>query len=451
MTAQTVHDQIVIREAAEGDFDWVSGLMVQALTPYYNGDHQAHARRIFDTHMAGGDDHVGHFSAGQHMFIAEIGGERVGVIHFVEKLQGTVKISPLIVDPEHRGAKGVGTALLNHVEQMAVERYGARQLYCTVAAPNESALGFFLRHGFRITGTAHGHYKPGIDEHALYKVLTPDSGYDAPHVSVIEFVEETHGPAVRELIKAGLSPDFNGVDDGWVDALFRGYTRRESNDPNQKYKIIYVAESGGEVIGVVGATPKKGDPIKLMPLVADNEDAFEALIIDVQTLLAEYGHKLYVHLVPKPWQIQVLQQHGWKLEGVFPGGYSEESVVQQWGLSIKKEGGKVVERLMRIKGPYLEAIRTGRKTVEVRVGYNSMRKISVGDIIRFESSQRSVRRRVTRIQVFVDFESLLEAYDWRTIAPDAGSQRSTMEILRRIYTPDKVAYGIYVFELEPVD
>jgi hypothetical protein len=30
-------------------------------------------------------------------------------------------------------------------------------------------LGFFLRKGFRVTGTAKDHYKQGIDEHMLYK------------------------------------------------------------------------------------------------------------------------------------------------------------------------------------------------------------------------------------------------------------------------------------------
>ena len=49
-----------------------------------------------------------------------------------------------------------------------------------------------------------------------------------------------------------------------------------------------------------------------MPLVASSEAAFEALVIDLQGLLfmADYGHKLYVHLVPEPWQVACLQRHG---------------------------------------------------------------------------------------------------------------------------------------------
>jgi len=104
----------------------------------------------------------------------------------VEKKQATVKISPLIVSTEYRGKHGIGSMLLEHAEQFARE-YGARQLYCTVASPNKKALEFFLRKGFRITGTAKNHYKQGIDEHMLYKQLVDDPGFSAPNVSVVPF------------------------------------------------------------------------------------------------------------------------------------------------------------------------------------------------------------------------------------------------------------------------
>ena len=147
MTESSV-DNIIVRPARADDFDFVADLMVRALTPFYDGDHRAHARRIFDTHMNGGIDHVGHFSAGQHMFIAEQDGRSVGLIHVVVKKQETVKISPLIVSTDYRGKLGVGSMLLKHAEDFA-RNLGARQLYCTVASPNLKALGFFLRKGFR--------------------------------------------------------------------------------------------------------------------------------------------------------------------------------------------------------------------------------------------------------------------------------------------------------------
>ena len=336
MTEASVSN-IVVREANANDFEWVADLMVRALTPFYDGDHRAHARRIFDAHIAGGIDRVGQFSSGQHMFIAESGdGQPAGVIHVVNKKQGTVKISPLIVDTAYRGKMGVGSVLLKHAEDFA-RSLGSRQIYCTVAAPNKKALGFFLKKGFRVTGTAKDHYKVGIDEHMLYKQLVDEAGFDSPNISVVPF-DESQADSARALILSQMSDAFNGVDNDWVDALFAGYRRRELGDVNAKFKIIFTAECDGKVVGVAGATPKKGRPIKLMPLVASSEAAFEALVVDLQGLLEDYGHKLYVHLVPEPWQVACLQRHGWSLEGVFPGGYAPNSVVQHGdSTSTRKE------------------------------------------------------------------------------------------------------------------
>lgn len=339
MTDRSVTNSVNIRPAIEGDLEWVASLMDNALRPFYGGDHRAHARRIFDTHIQGGTDHIGHFSAGQHMFIAEVDGERAGVVHMVNKKQGTIKVGPLIVDPRFRHGYGVGKALLVFAEQYARDA-GVRQIYGTVAAANP-ALDFFRRNGYQIAGTARSHYLTGADEHMVYKQLDTNKDYTGSNVLVVPFDEQRHGDRVRRLILDSTRGKFDGVDDDWVDALYAGYRRRDSGDINEKFKIIFVAESSGEVHGVACATPKKGHPIKLMPLMATNKPAFEALIVNLRGLLMDYGHKLYVHLVSEAWQVACLQRHGWELEAVFPGGYSADSVVQQWGL-IMDQGGTTV-------------------------------------------------------------------------------------------------------------
>ncbi len=445
MTASTVINDVTIRSAAADDFEWVADLMVRALSPFYDGDHRAHAQRIFDTHMKGGTDHVGHFSAGQYMFIAEQNGQPVGLIHVVEKKQETVKISPLIVSTHYRGKLGIGSMLLKHAEDFA-RNLGARQLYCTVASPNQKALQFFIRKGFRITGTAKDHYKHGVDEHMLYKQLVDEAGFDSPNVSVIPFDEEKHANGARDLILSQMSDVFRGVDDDWVDALFAGYKRKELGDVNAKFKIIFTAECGGEVVGIAGATPKKGQPIKLMPLVAKSEAAFEALVIDLQGLLLDYGHKLYVHLVPEPWQVACLQRHGWTLEGVFPGGYAPNSVVQQWGLNFNKEGATV--RKMRIKRPYFDAIMSGRKTLEVRVGYDNIKRLKAGELLQLETGHTSGVVRIKSIRVYDNFADMLATEPWREIVPQVNDQTAALRLLREIYPSHKERLGVHVIEVE---
>lgn len=112
---------IAIREARTEDFEFVVSMITGALDPYYGGDHRAHAKRIFRTHISGGRDNIGFFSLEQKMFIAELDGERCGLLHMVTKRQETAKISPLIVKEKFKKRYGVGTALLSFAEHYARE------------------------------------------------------------------------------------------------------------------------------------------------------------------------------------------------------------------------------------------------------------------------------------------------------------------------------------------
>ena len=436
---------VAIRKAKTGDFDFVFRLMTEVLEPFYDGDHQAHARRIFTAHINGNVDSVGQFSLGQYIFIAEVNHHPAGMIHLVVKKQGTVKISPLIVAPEYRGQFGTGGKLLRHAEDFA-RKHHARQLYCTVAAQNQDTLKFLLRKGFHLAGKAQDHYKPGIDECMLYKPLNQSAALDLSDISIVLFDEKKHAAAARQLILSRVDSDFNGVDDAWVDALFASYQRRESRDVNAKYKLIFIAEQDRKVVGVVVGTPKKGRPIKIMPLVAKSEAVFEALVANLPQLLAGYGRKLYIHMVPEPWQIACLQRHGWTIEGMFPGGYAPNSVVQQWGISLNRKG--VPMRKMRIKRPYYDAIMSGRKTLEVRIGYNSIKRLKEGQPLQLENGHASGVVRIKSIRIYSKFADMLAAESWQQIVPQAKSKEEALRLLHKIYPPHKERLGVHVIEVQ---
>ena len=117
--------------------------------------------------------------------------------------------------------------------------------------------------------------------------------FDRPHISVLPF-EKKYSDQVRKLLLKDLPNTFKGIDDNWVTSLFEGYERRESQKVESKFKLIFIAIDPNEnVLGVVGATPKKGKPIKLMPFIAKSTPAFVALLKDVPFHLHKYGRKLY--------------------------------------------------------------------------------------------------------------------------------------------------------------
>lgn len=438
---------IQIREAREGDFEFVATLMDDALKAYYDGDHRAHAERIFNTHISGGADKVGHFSAEQHMFILTDGEQSLGMINVVGKRQGTWKISPLIVAPEARGVKGCGSQLLAFAEGYARD-HGARQMYCTVAQQNKSAHQFFRRKGYNVAGMSESHYKPGVTEVMLYKPfadVAAEERIDRTHISVLPF-DEKYSDQARALILEKLLPCFRGVDDEWVNALYRGYARRNIGEVNAKYKLIFVAvDRDDRVLGVTGATPKKGEPIKLMPCVAHDPQAFAAMLIDLPYLMRQYGRKLYVHCVPSVDETMVLQRLGWTLDAVMPAAYHDNFCTQQWGNNLENH----LMRDMRVKNVYFNHIMSGRKTLEVRVGYESLKRIRGGESIKLMTQHREGVIRVKAVRTYPTFAVMLEVEPHEKIVPDV-SKPEALRLLQDIYPPNKERLGVLVFELDVV-
>ncbi len=437
---------IRIREAKEEDFPFVAQLMDDALGPFYGGDHRAHAARIFSTHISGGEDPVGYFSLEQKMFIMTLDGEPAGMIHLVAKRQGTVKISPIIVVRQYRGKYGLGTRLLEVAEEYARQK-NARQLYCTVSENNNGALQFFARKGFIVAGRADSQYKRGVREIALYKPLTGPSYYeelDRPHVSVRPCREE-HEQQVRQLLLSTLPGHFQGIDWTWVDALFAGYRRRR-NDVQLKYKLIYVAiDRKDTVLGVAAATPKKGEPINVKPLVALAMPAFVALITDIPHLLRRYGRKVYIHIVPSIEETIALQRRGWNLDTVMPTAYHSDHITQQWSFDVSRED---FVRSMRTKPEYLDFIRDGRKTLEVRVGYDDIRTIQRGERIKFATQESTMIARVRDVREYQTIDDIWEHEEPSRIIPDATETEALM-ILREIYPPKLERLGMIVIEIRP--
>lgn len=322
-----------IREAQKKDFLFIAELMDDALGKYYDGDHYAHAERIFNTHIRGGKDENGFFSIEQKMFVVDVDGVLAGIIHLVGKSQGTYKISPLIVHPRFKN-HGLGSILLKYAEKYVCGK-GARQIYCTVARENINAFSFFLKKGFVIAGKSEHHYKDDITEVMLYKSF--DFKKVITKVEILEFTDSIDVRLEASNFLLNKLPQFFGsVDEKWVENLFSGHERRFTKDVNKKYKIIFVAFEEGKVVGVVGATPKKGEPIKIMPFAASNENVFEALLKSIARRLINYGHKLYIHLCPSAKETIVLQKNNWKLDAVLPEAYHLDVVTQQWSLDLKK-------------------------------------------------------------------------------------------------------------------
>ncbi len=107
-------------------------------------------------------------------------------------------------------------------------------------------------------------------------------------------------------------------------------------------------------------------------------------------------------------------------------------------------------RLIRIYRKYFDLIASGKKTIEIRVGYSSMKKIKPGQLLRFVSQSESCLTRVIDVREYSSFEELFEKEDFTKINPDKGKAEQLADV-RNIFSREKEALGVLAIEITRED
>ncbi|WP_431980303.1 ASCH domain-containing protein [Streptomyces qinglanensis] len=105
------------------------------------------------------------------------------------------------------------------------------------------------------------------------------------------------------------------------------------------------------------------------------------------------------------------------------------------------------EHSLNIRKPYFDLIASGAKTIEVRVGYPRIRKIAVGDTLRFTSEDTSLSTRITDVKEYDSFPAMLEAEDTAAIGGPDMTPDQLITAIRDIYPPEKEALGVFALHL----
>ena len=103
---------------------------------------------------------------------------------------------------------------------------------------------------------------------------------------------------------------------------------------------------------------------------------------------------------------------------------------------------------MRIKRPYYDAIMSGRKTLEVRIGYNSIKRLKEGQLLQLENGHAFGVVRIKSIRIYDTFADMLATEPWREIVPQAKSKEEALRLLRKIYPDHKENLGVHVIEVQ---
>lgn len=104
------------------------------------------------------------------------------------------------------------------------------------------------------------------------------------------------------------------------------------------------------------------------------------------------------------------------------------------------------KHVWRIKKEYFHQLKNGDKSLEIRVGYPSIKKVQPGDTITFENYGAN-EFDVKRVAIYDSFRKMLEVEGAARVLPGM-TPAGALKTLQSIYPKNKEALGVYVFELK---
>ena len=102
----------------------------------------------------------------------------------------------------------------------------------------------------------------------------------------------------------------------------------------------------------------------------------------------------------------------------------------------------------RIKRIYFKELVSGRKKLEIRIGYPWVKSVHQGDTITFENYGLN-RFLVRRVTIYGSFREMLENEGVAEVLPGMTFDKA-LKTLQKIYPKAKENKGVYVFELESI-
>ncbi len=93
-----------------------------------------------------------------------------------------------------------------------------------------------------------------------------------------------------------------------------------------------------------------------------------------------------------------------------------------------------------------DAVKEGRKTIDVRVNIQPYADVNKGDIIRYNSTDVIVKG----IRAYPSLSDLLAYEDFRKITPDVWDVHDAHKRLLDEFHHDEPSHGLLAFEIEPL-
>lgn len=124
--------------------------------------------------------------------------------------------------------------------------------------------------------------------------------------------------------------------------------------------------------------------------------------------------------------------------------------------TLPKAAGKQKPKCFTLKKIYIEQIRAGTKRIEGRIADKRIRKLEVGDLLRFyyyTNAKDDVLCKVLGVNYYATFRKMLEAEGVARVLPKAAGLESAVKAYAAIpkYPEKEKKFGVAAIEVEAIE
>lgn len=280
------------------------------------------------------EDTEGIFTLRKRILEVNHKGSRIGFVTLTEKLGGSVKTGPTILEQEFRG-QDLGKYLRATLHGFLSD-LGYRKVYCTAPMKNSAAINYLVSSGYRIEAHLSKHYHQGHDELVFGYIFSDSRGQHSEVTRPIEPITQMNrltasSLEVIDFISDEFSSMYCPIDLPWAyrqvkEAVAYAKGRGDAFKP----RAIYIGK-GLRLLSVCLCVHKRGGGTKLVLLSKTAHQKSLSKFIDYisSSIMASRNlksRKLYSHVpIYESVLIQAYYDCGFKSEGILDRPYNQIS------------------------------------------------------------------------------------------------------------------------------
>lgn len=270
-------NEVSVRKYCRKDFFRVMRLLLQSNFPMLSyEDVEDGFSELLAVDPEKNYDPYDYFTVAKQLWIAENEeGEVIGIISLHFKCDGSVEIYKLVIAEYYPDSVRENSArkLIETLMQAAATKK-IRKIYCTVPSQTPGITDLLSSFGFICDS-----YLKEREKEATEVVCSwfPNGKIQSANGILVREMENKDAETVYRIINGYLHKFYKDTE-VFVQRMIENYPPKDIFRPSERYKVIFVAEKEGRILGLLASAPQRSGGIRFFPFPVPSLDVEKALL-----------------------------------------------------------------------------------------------------------------------------------------------------------------------------